>query len=203
MSSRVYLFFPPRGYEPPPTLRDRLNLHLSLQCRRFPPPRYAKRADVALDAIGPLFPHPTSFSLRDSLRQPHAAHSDEERPRPQKFGCAQRCLSARTPVYFEGTVIRDYLIAWSLVLRHDDTKQTPVVYGAEFDVVLLAKDPRTGPLQKASLASALTIWVLGKRATSGWSYRSCRYRLMLIQHARVRLAISTDIFGVPVSAPPS
>ena len=29
MSSRVYLFFPPRGHEPPPTFRDRLNPHLS------------------------------------------------------------------------------------------------------------------------------------------------------------------------------
>ena len=30
MSNRVFLFFPPRGHEPPPTLRDRLNPHLSL-----------------------------------------------------------------------------------------------------------------------------------------------------------------------------
>ena len=30
MSSRVYLLFPPRGHEPPPTLRDHLNPHLSL-----------------------------------------------------------------------------------------------------------------------------------------------------------------------------
>ena len=30
MSSRVYLLFPPRGHEPPPTLRDRLNPRLSL-----------------------------------------------------------------------------------------------------------------------------------------------------------------------------
>ena len=29
-SSRVYLFFPPRGHEPPSTLRDRLSPHLSL-----------------------------------------------------------------------------------------------------------------------------------------------------------------------------
>ena len=36
MSSRVYLFFPPRGREPPPTLRDRLSPHISLQRRRFP-----------------------------------------------------------------------------------------------------------------------------------------------------------------------
>ena len=31
MSSRVYLFLPPSDHEPPPTLRDRLNPHLSLQ----------------------------------------------------------------------------------------------------------------------------------------------------------------------------
>ena len=30
MSGRVFLFFPPRGHEPPPTLRDRLNPILSL-----------------------------------------------------------------------------------------------------------------------------------------------------------------------------
>ena len=30
MPGRVLLFFPPRGYEPPPTLRDRLNPNLSL-----------------------------------------------------------------------------------------------------------------------------------------------------------------------------
>ena len=164
MSSRVYLFFPPRGYEPPPTLRGRLNLHLSLQCRRFPPPRYANRPDVALDAIGPLLPHPTSSSLHDSLRQPHAAHSDEERPRPQKSGCAQRFLNARTTGYFAGTVIRDYLIAWSLVLRHDDAKQTPVVYGGEFDVVLLAKDPRTASLQKSFSCHGLNHLGLGGKS---------------------------------------
>ena len=109
------LLFPPRDYGPPPTLHDRLNLHLSLQCRRFQTPRYAKRAGVAWDATGPLFSLPTlssshctlRVSERDSLRQPHAAHSDEERPRPQKSGCAQRCLNACTAGYFEGTVIRD------------------------------------------------------------------------------------------------
>ena len=30
MSDRVFLFLPPRGHEPPPTLRDRLNPNLSL-----------------------------------------------------------------------------------------------------------------------------------------------------------------------------
>ena len=36
MSSHVFLFFPPRGHEPPPTLRDRLNPNLSLYRHRFP-----------------------------------------------------------------------------------------------------------------------------------------------------------------------
>ena len=43
MSGRVFFFLPPRGLEPPPTLRDRLNLNLSLYRHRFPIPRYAKR----------------------------------------------------------------------------------------------------------------------------------------------------------------
>ena len=36
MSGRVFLFLPPRGHEPPPTLRDRLNPNLSLHRHRFP-----------------------------------------------------------------------------------------------------------------------------------------------------------------------
>ena len=53
-TSRVHPF-PPRGHTPPPTLRDRLDLHPCLQRRRFPIPRYAKRPDVALYAINPIF----------------------------------------------------------------------------------------------------------------------------------------------------
>ena len=55
MSTRVYFLFLPRGHEPPLTLRDRLNPHLSLERRRFPIPRFAKRPGVSLNAIGPLF----------------------------------------------------------------------------------------------------------------------------------------------------
>ena len=54
MSGRVFLFLPPRGHEPPPTLRDRLNPNLSLCRHRFPIPRYAKRPDVALYTVGPM-----------------------------------------------------------------------------------------------------------------------------------------------------
>ena len=48
MSGRIFLLFPPRGHEPPPTLRDRLNPNVSLLRHRFPIPRYAKCPDVAL-----------------------------------------------------------------------------------------------------------------------------------------------------------
>ena len=114
MSSRVYLFFPPRGHEPPPTLRDRLNPHVSLQQRcRFPIPRFAKRPDVALYAIGPFFLLPTpsppyctlKVSKNDSLWEIPAAHSDE-RPHPQKNSYnAQRCPNALTPGHLKGMVV--------------------------------------------------------------------------------------------------
>ena len=146
MSGRVYLFFHSRGHEPPPTLRDRLNPHLRLERRRFPVLRHARCPDVALYAIDPLFllPTPSSphctlkVSEHDSLWQSPAAHSDE-RPRPQMSSCAQRFLDALTPGYLEGTVVRSHSMLWSLALCPDDTKQDPVVYGAEFGLVFLGE----------------------------------------------------------------
>ena len=38
-------------------------------------------------------------------------------------------------------------MVWSLVLCPDDAKQDPVVYGVEFEVVLLAKGLRTAFIQ--------------------------------------------------------
>ena len=123
MSSRVFLFFPPRGHEPPPTLRDRLNLNLSLYRHRFPIARNAKRPDVALYTVGPFFLLPTPSSTHcalkvsehDSLWQPPAAHS-EERSRPQKSSRAQRCLNALAPGNLKGTVVRGHPVVWSLAL---------------------------------------------------------------------------------------
>ena len=40
-------------------------------------------------------------------------------------------------------------MVWSLALCPDDTKQDPVMYGAEFGVVLLAEGPRTASIQKS------------------------------------------------------
>ena len=42
VSGRIFLFFPPRGHEPPPTLRDRFNPDLSLQRHRFPVLNHSK-----------------------------------------------------------------------------------------------------------------------------------------------------------------
>ena len=39
-------------------------------------------------------------------------------------------------------------MAWPLALCPDDAKQDPVVYGAEFGVVFLAKGPRTASIQE-------------------------------------------------------
>ena len=39
-------------------------------------------------------------------------------------------------------------MVWSLALCPDDAKQDPVVYGAEFGVVFLAKGPRTASIQE-------------------------------------------------------
>ena len=39
-------------------------------------------------------------------------------------------------------------MVWSLALCPDDAKQDPVVYGAEFGVVLLAKGARTASIQE-------------------------------------------------------
>ena len=93
MSGRVFLFLPPRGHEPPPTLRDRLNPNLSLYRHRFPIPRHAKRPDVALYTIGPFFLLPTPSSTHcalkvsehDSLWQPPAAHSEECRGKRKSY----------------------------------------------------------------------------------------------------------------------
>ena len=129
MFGRIFLFFPPRDHEPPPPFRDRLNPDLSLYRHRVPVPRYAKRPDVALYTVGPLFllPTPSSphcalkVSEHDSLWQPPAAYS-EELPRPQKSSRAQRCLNALAPGYLKGAVVRGHPVVWSLALRPDDAK---------------------------------------------------------------------------------
>ena len=68
MFSRVRLFFPLHGHKPPPTFRDSLKPRLSLQRRRFPFQCYSKRPDVALYAIGPLFPLPAPPSPHCTLK---------------------------------------------------------------------------------------------------------------------------------------
>ena len=61
-------------------------------------------------------------------------------------------------------------MVWSLALCLDDTKQDPVVYGAEFRVGFLAKGPHVmHSYRRTSMASALTIGVLRESATFGWS----------------------------------
>ena len=160
MSSHFYLFFPPRGHEPPPTLRDRLNLHLSLQRRRhFPTLHYDKRSDVAPCAIGSLFllPTPSSpyctrkVSEYDSLWQPPAAHSDE-RPHPQnKSSRAQRCLKIMLSHRVISRAQLYEVIRWSGLLRCAPiirSKTRWCTVRSLTYVVFLAKSPRTVSIQE-------------------------------------------------------
>ena len=121
MSSRVYLLFPSRGREPPPTLRDRLNPHLSLQRRLLPIPRYVKHPDVALYPIGPLFllPTPSSphctlkVSEHDSIWQSSAAHSDE---RPHHKSLVFNVVSVLSHRGISSARLYE-VIRWSSLLR--------------------------------------------------------------------------------------
>ena len=80
MSVRVFLFLPPRGHEPPPTLRDRLNPNINLYRHRFPIPRYAKRPDVALYTVGPFTPYREQpRSTRNVVAYPRPAFSVKNR----------------------------------------------------------------------------------------------------------------------------
>ena len=81
-------------------------------------------------------------------------------------------------------------MVWSLALRPDDAKQDPVVYGAKFGVVFLAEDPRTASIQEGLDCHGLYHSSLEReRDFQSVVELTCRYRLMRIQHARVRLAI--------------
>ena len=60
-------------------------------------------------------------------------------------------------------------MVWSLALCPDDAKQDPVVYGAEFGVVFLAKGLRTASMHEGLDCLAFTIRVLRESASLGWS----------------------------------
>ena len=92
-------------------------------------------------------------------------------------------------------------MVWSLALRSDDAKQDPVVYGTTLGVVFLAGGPSTASIQRGFDCFGLYHPGLERERDFRLAYNSLEYRLMRIQHARVRLAISTDISAVSVTAP--
>ena len=94
-------------------------------------------------------------------------------------------------------------MVWSLALRSDDAKKDSVVYGTKFGVVFLAEGPRTASIQKGFDCFGLYHPGLERERDFRLAVElRPEYRLMRVQHARVRLAISTDISGVSVTAPP-
>ena len=98
------------------------------------------------------------------------------------------------------------VIRWHGLLRCTPMMRSEdlVVYGAKFGVVSLAKGPRIASIQEGLDCLGLLpfIRVLRESATLGWLWSFCRYRLMRIQNARVRLAISRDMSGISVTVPP-
>ena len=106
MSSRVYLFFPLGGHEPPPTLRDRLNPHLTQHVTpslSSPPLCQTPgcRSGRNRSTLSPSHPvlsilHPQGFRKR--FASAAAGRSFEgASSRPQKSSRSQRRLNALTP----------------------------------------------------------------------------------------------------------
>ena len=60
-------------------------------------------------------------------------------------------------------------MVWSLALCPNDAKQDPVVYGAEFGLVFLAKGSRTASIQGGFDCLDLAIRISRESATFGWS----------------------------------
>ena len=93
-ASTAYFLHVPKPLRPPSVA---VSTHISTSNTVTLQPRYAKRLDVALYAISPLFLLPAPFALHctlkvsehDLLWQPPAAHSDESSPPSTKvFSCA-------------------------------------------------------------------------------------------------------------------
>ena len=91
-------------------------------------------------------------------------------------------------------------MVWSLVLCPDDAKQDPVVYSAEFGLVFLAKGPRTASIQEDFDCLGLYLSCFESERHFRLVVELAWYRLMRIQHRRVRPAISTDMSEVSATA---
>ena len=71
----------------------------------------------------------------------------DERLRPQTYFRTQRRLNTHIASYLVDTIIRSYPMVGSLALYPKDAKQDPMMYGAEFGVVFMAKGPSTASIQ--------------------------------------------------------
>ena len=132
ISSRVYLFFPPRGHEPPPALSAVAYQSPVTSNARMP--LCTQSVHSFFFPPGPVRTAPSRFL--NTIRfvwQPPAAHSDEH-PRPQKSLLVRNAvlmishrIISRARLY----QIIQWLV-WSLALCSDDGKQDPVLYGADY-----------------------------------------------------------------------
>ena len=146
MSGRIYLLFPLCGHNSPPTLHDRSNA-VTFQSPAMPNARTSLCTQIhalfflsyPLRTTPSRFPNMICFGNRPSLIRISA-------PAHIRL-LVHNVVSTLTPSYLEGTVVRGLPMVWSLELCPNDTTHEPVVYGAEFEVVLLAKSPRTSFIQ--------------------------------------------------------
>ena len=177
MSSRVFLFFPPRGHEPPPTPRDRINPPLSLYRRRFPILRYAKCSDIALYAIDPLFHLPTPSSPHCTLKVSEIIRFGNRVLLIRMSVPAHKSLLVRNIVSMlsHRVISRAWLkqvIRWCGLLRCAPMMRSKTRWCTVRSLAIECSWRRAHvlhPYRRASIASAFTIRVLRESATFGWS----------------------------------
>ena len=155
MSSRVYLLFPLRGHESPPTLCDRLNLHFRLQRRRFPvPPMPNARMSLCAQSVHsfsfpprPLRTAPSRFrntnrfgSRPPLIRMSVPAHKNFS------FATSSQWSHTRLSQGHCCTKSSDGPVSFAVPRWHE--AKDSVVYGAEIGVVFLAKGTHTASMQE-------------------------------------------------------
>ena len=176
MSSRVYLFFPPRVHEPPPTLVT-VSTHTSafnavaFQSLAIPNARMSLYTQSV---------HSFSFPARPLLTAPSRF------PNTIRFGSCPPFVRMSVPAH-KSRLVRNVVsmlshrvisrarlyevMRWSGLLRcasmiRSKTRWCTVRSLAECS---WRRDHVLHPYKRASIASALIVWVLRESATFGWS----------------------------------
>ena len=171
-----------------------------------PPPRYAKRPDIALSGSGPLFFLPSSPHYTLNVSEKRFALAAAQPHTGMSFPAHKRFLGRNViPMPLHRVISKaryrrssEGLVSCT-VPRGCKTRLRGVRCGVWRSV---HGEGSTYCIHTGDTRLSFTIRVLWESTIFGWSQSSPRYRLMRIQHARVRLVISTDMSGGSVTAPP-